>query len=160
MAKYLDQTGLKYFWRKIKGHCTIPLGIFRRITTAEVSAGSKLYLRFDEADIYDNEFVKFTKDADGYGAITCAKNCKVKAVVLAQAHDKSESRAIAFGIHDSTSGTPTANCFIKQYTEYSIAMSGTLIMDMVAGRKYYLYFGGSSAEKLTGAKIYLEKING
>ena len=157
---FLDETGLTYFWKKIKGHCTIPLGVFRRITTAEVEAGSKLYLRFDEADIYDNGYVKFTKDADGYGAITCAKNCKVKAVVIAQALDKSESRAIAFGIHDSTSGTPSANCFIKQYTEYSISMSATLIMDMVAGRKYYFYFGGSSAEKLTGAKIYLEKING
>ena len=157
---FLDETGLAHFWRKIKGHCIIPLGIFRRITTAGVSEGSKLYLRFDEADIYDNEYVKFTKDADGYGAITCAKNCKAKAVVLVQALDKSASRAIAFGIHDSTSGTPTANCFVKQYTEYAIAMSATLIFDMVAGRKYYLYFGGSSAEKLTGAKIYLEKING
>lgn len=157
---FLDETGLTYFWRKIKGHCTIPLGMFRRNTAAEVSADSKLYLRFDDADIYDNEFVKFTKDADGYGAITCVKNCKVKAVVLAQAHDKPESRAIAFGIHDSTSGTPGASCIIKQYTEYSIVMSGTLIVDMVAGRKYYLYFGGSSDEMLTGARIYLEKING
>lgn len=157
---FLDETGLAYFWKKIKGRCTIPLGIFRRFTTAEVEAGSKLYLRFDEADIYDNEYVKFTEDADGYGAITCSKNCKVKAVVSAQALDKSESRAIAFGIHDSLSGTPPANCFVKQYTEYAIAMSATLIMDMVAGHKYYFYFGGSSAEKLTGAKIYLEKING
>lgn len=157
---FLDETGLTYFWEKIKGHCTIPLGVFRRITAAEVTAGSKLYLRFDEADIYDNGYVKFTKDADGYGAITCAKNCKVKAVVIAQAQEKSESRAIAFGIHDSLTGTPPANCFVKQYTEYAIAMSATLIMDMVAGNKYYFYFGGSSAEKLTGAKIYLEKING
>lgn len=157
---FLDETGLTYFWEKIKGHFAIPLGVFRRITTAEVAAGSKLYLRFDEADIYDNGYVKFTKDADGYGAITCAKNCKVKAVVAAQAKEKPESRAIAFGIHDSTSGTPATNCFIKQYTEYAIAMSATLIFDMVAGRKYYFYFGGSSAEKLTGAKIYLEKING
>ena len=114
---FLDETGLTYFWKKIKGHCTIPLGVFRRITTAEVTAGSKLYLRFDEADIYDNGYVKFTKDADGYGAITCAKSCKVKAVVIAQALDKSESRAIAFGIHDSLTGTPAANCFVKQYTE-------------------------------------------
>lgn len=160
MAKYLDQTGLKYFWRKIKGHCTIPLGLFRRDTEASVAANQKLYLRFDEADIYDNGYLKFTKEADGFGAITCLKNCKVRIDVLVQAKNQSKGRAVAFGIHDSTTGTPVNTSIVKQYTEYAVVMSGTLIIDMVANRKYYFYFGGSAAETVTNARVYLEKIYG
>lgn len=160
MAKYLDQTGLKYFWQKIKGHCSIPLGIFRRDTTASITAGNKLYLRFDDADIYDSSYIKFTKDGDGYGAISCVKNCKARITIHVSGEAKSGARSVAFGISNATSGTPDGNMQVKQYTDYAILMNASLIVDLVAGRKYYLYFGGTNDEVLTGARIYVEKING
>lgn len=160
MAKYLDQTGLKYFWQKIKGHCSVPLGLFRRDTTASLTAGNKLYLRFDDADIYDSSYIKFTKDGDGYGAISCVKNCKARITVHVSADAKSVARSVAFGISGATSGTPDGNMQVKQYTDYAVLMNASLLVDLVAGRKYYLYFGGTNDETLTAARIYVEKING